>query len=304
MAFLEIDNASIGFGPNDNRYEVLTDVNLSVEENEFIAVVGFSGAGKSTLISLLAGLLTPDKGEIRLHGEVIKEPSPRLGIMFQNYSLLPWLSVFENVALAVQQVFPRFSKAELKEHVEKYVAMVKLTPALDKKPSELSGGMRQRASLARTLAMQPEILLLDEPLSALDALTRAEIQDEIINIWESDKRTIVMITNDVDEAVLMADQIVPLTMGPKATLDKPFPVDLERPRNRTTLNTNPEFRRLRNDISKYMVTLNEETKALSAHEAVADLPEIMPIDFTHMPAGPAKGRRRPHLMDPKSTFFK
>ena len=217
MSYLEIDNASIGFGPHDNRYEVLKDVNLSVEENEFIAVVGFSGAGKSTLISMLAGLLTPDRVRFALHGEVIKEPSPRLGIMFQNYSLLPWLTVFENVALAVKQVFPEVLQAELKEHVEKYVAMVKLTPALEKKPSELSGGMRQRASLARTLAMQPEILLLDEPLSALDALTRAEIQDEIINIWENDKRTIVMITNDVDEAVLLADRIVPLTMGPSAT---------------------------------------------------------------------------------------
>lgn len=304
MSYLEIDNASVGFGPYDNRYEVLTDVNLAVEENEFVAVVGFSGAGKSTLISLLAGLLTPDKGEIRLHGDVIKEPSPRLGIMFQNYSLLPWLSVFENVALAVKQVFPKMSKSELKEHVEKYVAMVKLTPALGKKPSELSGGMRQRASLARTLAMQPEILLLDEPLSALDALTRAEIQDEIINIWESDKRTIVMITNDVDEAVLLADRIVPLTMGPGATLDDPFPVNLERPRNRTTLNTNPEFRRLRNDISKYMVTLNEETKALSADQAVVDLPELLPLDFTVVPAKVAKGRRRPRVLDPEKTFFK
>ncbi len=304
MAYLEIDNASLGFGPYDNRYEVLKDVNLSVKENEFIAVVGFSGAGKSTLISLLAGLLQPDKGEIRLGGKVIKEPSPRLGIMFQNYSLLPWLTVFENVALAVSQAFPKFSKAELKEHVEKYVAMVKLTPALGKKPSELSGGMRQRASLARTLAMQPEILLLDEPLSALDALTRAEIQDEIINIWENDKRTIVMITNDVDEAVLMADKIVPLTTGPAATLDTPFAVNLERPRNRTTLNTNPEFRRLRNDISKYMVTLNDETKALNQQQAVVDLPDAMPYDFTSLPAGPARGRRRPKVLDPRITFFR
>lgn len=307
MSYLEIDNASIGFGPHDNRYEVLTNVNLSVEENEFVAVVGFSGAGKSTLISLLAGLLQPDSGEIRLGGEVIKEPSPRLGIMFQNYSLLPWLTVAENVELAVKQVFPKFSKAELREHVEKYVAMVKLTPALGKKPSELSGGMRQRASLARTLSMQPEILLLDEPLSALDALTRAEIQDEIIRIWENDKRTIVMITNDVDEAVLMADRIVPLTMGPDATLDEPFPVNLERPRNRTTLNTNPEFRRLRNDISKYMVTLNEEAKKLSENKAVVDLPSIMPLDFSVMPHKPARGRRRAKLqkaLSPQTTFFK
>ncbi|MGB0413171.1 MAG: ABC transporter ATP-binding protein [Coraliomargarita sp.] len=307
MSYLEIDNVSIGFGPRDNRYEVLTDLNLSVEENEFIAVVGFSGAGKSTLISLLAGLLEPDVGQVRIGGEVIKEPSPRLGIMFQNYSLLPWLTVYENVALAVKQVFPNYSKAELREHVEKYVAMVKLSPALEKKPSELSGGMRQRASLARTLSMQPEVLLLDEPLSALDALTRAEIQDEIINIWENDKRTIVMITNDVDEAVLMADKIVPLTMGPSATLDTPFSVNLERPRNRTTLNTNPEFRRLRNDISKYMVTLNEEAKAMSAHQAAVDLPPIMPIDFSVYPHKPAKGRRRAKLaeaLNPQTTFFK
>ena len=307
MSYLEIDNVSVGFGPAGNRYEVLADLNLSVEENEFIAVVGFSGAGKSTLISLLAGLLEPDQGAVRIGGEVIKEPSPRLGIMFQNYSLLPWLTVYENVALAVKQVFPGYSKAELREHVEKYVAMVKLSPALEKKPSELSGGMRQRASLARTLSMQPEVLLLDEPLSALDALTRAEIQDEIINIWESDKRTIVMITNDVDEAVLMADKIVPLTMGPSATLDTPFPVNLERPRNRTTLNTNPEFRRLRNDISKYMVTLNEEAKALSEHQAAVDLPPIMPIDFSVYPHKPARGRRRAQLakaLDPQTTFFK
>lgn len=306
MSFLEIENVSLGFGPHDNRSEVLRDVNLSVEENEFIAVVGFSGAGKSTLISLLAGLIQPDAGEIRIDGERIAEPSPRLGIMFQNYSLLPWLSVFENVALAVRQVFPQYGKDELKEHVEKYVGMVNLLPALEKKPSELSGGMRQRASLARTLSMQPEVLLLDEPLSALDALTRAVIQDEIIHIWENDKRTIVMITNDVDEAVLMADHIVPLTMGPAATLDTPFPVNLERPRNRTTLNTNPEFRRLRNDISKYMVALNDESKALNDNQSAIELPDIMPMDFTSLPHGPRR-KRRPVLaktLDLKTTFFK
>lgn len=306
MSYLEIDNVNVGFGPTNNRTEVLKNLNLSVEENEFIAVVGFSGAGKSTLISLLAGLLQPDSGEVRLAGKTITEPSPRLGIMFQNYSLLPWLSVFENVALAVKQVFPKYNASELKEHVEKYVAMVKLTPALEKKPAELSGGMRQRASLARTLAMQPEILLLDEPLSALDALTRAEIQDEIIKIWESDRRTIVMITNDVDEAVLMADRIVPLTMGPEATLDEAFPVNLQRPRNRTTLNTNPEFRHLRNEISRYMVTLNEESKAMKA-DKIVDLPAIMPLDFTSYPNMPARGRRRREItkaLDPKTTFFK
>ena len=305
MAYLEVKNVNIGFGPPNNRTEVLKDLNLVVEENEFVAVVGFSGSGKSTLISLLAGLLQPDSGQITVGGKIIKEPSPRLGIMFQNYSLLPWLSVYENIALAVKQVFPKMKGDELESHIKRYIGMVSLLPAVDKKPGELSGGMRQRASLARTLAMQPEILLLDEPLSALDALTRANIQDEIIRIWEDDKRTIVMITNDVDEAVLMADRIVPLTMGPEATLDAPFLVGLSRPRNRTTLNTNPEFRKLRIDISRYMVTLNEESKA-EDDGTLVELPAVMPIDFSVIPLAPAKGRRRQVVppINRKTTFFK
>ncbi len=306
MSYLEIDHVSLGFGPPNNRTEVLKDVNLAVEENEFVAVIGFSGAGKSTLIGLLAGLLQPDAGEIRLAGKRIRSPSPRLGIMFQNYSLLPWLTVYGNIELAVRQVFPNLDKAGLRDHIERYIAMVNLLPAAEKKPRELSGGMRQRASLARTLSMQPEILLLDEPLSALDALTRANIQDEIIRIWERDRRTIVMITNDVDEAVLMADRIVPLTMGPAATLDEAFPINLTRPRNRTALNTDPGFRRLRSDISHYMTALNEESKATRAERAL-DLPPIMPIDFTTLPHRPARGRRRRALaetMNPKTTFFK
>jgi len=225
--------------------------------------------------------------------------------MFQNYSLLPWLSVYGNIGLAVKQVFPKMKGDELESHIKRYIGMVSLLPAVDKKPGELSGGMRQRASLARTLAMQPEILLLDEPLSALDALTRANIQDEIIRIWEDDKRTIVMITNDVDEAVLMADRIVPLTMGPEATLDTPFLVGLSRPRNRTTLNTNPEFRKLRIDISRYMVTLNEESKA-EDDGTLVELPAVMPIDFSVIPFAPAKGRRRQvgPAINRTTTFFK
>ncbi|MGJ8652563.1 MAG: ABC transporter ATP-binding protein [Opitutaceae bacterium] len=305
MSYLEIKNVSIGFGSPNNRTEVLKDVNLSVEENEFVAIVGFSGAGKSTLISLLAGLLRPDTGKITIGGKEIKEPSPRLGIMFQNYSLLPWLSVYENIAIAVKQVFPSMKGEELETHIKRYIGMVSLLPAVDKKPGELSGGMRQRASLARTLAMQPEILLLDEPLSALDALTRANIQDEIIRIWEDDKRTIVMITNDVDEAVLMADRIVPLTMGPEATLDEAFPVNLARPRNRTTLNTNPDFRKLRSGISRFMVNLNEESKS-GETDAYVELPSIMPLDFSVIPHMPARGRRRKLVpsINRETTFFK
>jgi len=279
MAFLELNNVSVGFGPPTSRTEVLAEVNLSVEENEFAAIIGFSGSGKSTLMSLLSGLLKPDTGEVRLKGKPIGVPGPHLGIMFQNYSLLPWLSVHGNISLAVKQVFPKFSKTELNEHVDRYIDMVSLTPASWKKPHELSGGMRQRVSLARTLAMQPEILLLDEPLSALDALTRAVLQDEIIRIWEEDKRTVVMITNDVDEATLMADRIVPLTMGPKATLADSFPVTLERPRDRATLNVNPAFKKLKMEVTDFMLDMNKEAKELRVDSSVR-MPDIKPIDFT------------------------
>ena len=279
MAFLELNDVSIGFGPQTDRYEVLKNVNLAVEENEFLAIIGFSGSGKSTLMSLLAGLQRPDKGEALLRGKRIREPGPELGIMFQNYSLLPWLSVFGNIQLAARKAFPKYSKAELKEHVERYVDMVGLTPALEKRPSELSGGMRQRVSLARTLSMQPEVLILDEPLSALDALTRAVLQDEIIRIWEEDKRTVVMVTNDVDEATLMADRIVPLTLGPAATLADEFPVTIERPRDRANLNTNPEFKKLKNSVTRFMIGLNHEIKETKPRVTIR-MPDIKPVDFS------------------------
>lgn len=287
VSFLEIDNVSVGFGPVSSRTEVLQNINLRVEENEFVSIIGFSGSGKSTLINLLAGLQQPDTGTVRLKGQVTEEPGPDRGIMFQNYSLLPWLSVFENIALAVKQVFPhlRKDKAGLEEHVMRYVDMVKLTPARDQNPHELSGGMRQRASLARTLSLDPEVLLLDEPLSALDALTRAELQDEILRIWEEDKRTVVMITNDVDEAVLTADRIVPLTMGPRATLAQEFLVDMPHPRDRTTLNEHPEYKRLKREITSFMLELNQEAKSLRS-KVEFTLPDIKPRDFSLPIASP------------------
>lgn len=279
MSFLEMKNVSRGFGPYDNRTEVLTDINLTVKENEFVAIIGFSGAGKSTLISLLAGLIKPDKGQVKIAGKEVKEPSPRLGIMFQNYSLLPWLTVFENIELAVSKALPKLKGKELVDHVERYVAMVSLTPALKKTPSELSGGMRQRASLARTLAMQPEVLLLDEPLSALDALTRANIQDEIIRIWENDKRTVVMITNDVEEALFMADRIIPLTIGPEATLAEPFLVNIDRPRNRAEINNNSTYKKLKLDVTNYLIGLNDATKKSNSKIEI-EMPDIQPLDLS------------------------
>ena len=258
-----MSDVSVSFGAEDSKVEILNNINLDVAENEFVAVIGFSGSGKSTLISLLAGLQLPSSGEVALEGNSIVQPSPELGIMFQNYSLLPWLSVFENIELAVKKVFPKLTSIQRRSHIGKYIEMVNLTPAIDKKPSELSGGMRQRASLARTLSMEPKILLLDEPLSALDALTRSSIQDEILNIWEKEKRTVVMITNDVDEAVLMADRIVPLTIGPNASLGNDFNIPLKRPRNRTTLNSSLEYKKLKKEITKFMLNMNSENIKLN-----------------------------------------
>lgn len=278
MAFLELDHASIGFGPADSRADVLKDVNLSVAENEFVAIIGFSGAGKSTLVSLLAGLQLPTAGRALMAGKAITGPGPSRGVMFQSYSLLPWLSVFGNIRLAARQVFPGKSKAELRDHVDHYIEMVHLTPARDKRPHELSGGMRQRVSLARTLAMQPEVLLLDEPLSALDALTRAVLQDEILQIWEQERKTVVLITNDVDEAILMADRIIPLTMGPGATLAEAFPVRLQRPRDRRTLTDLPEYQHLKADITSYLVGLNKEARSRRSGNIIS-MPDIAPKDF-------------------------
>ncbi len=178
MPYLEIKNASKRYGSQT----ILSDINLEIERGEFVAIIGYSGAGKTTLISLMAGLVRPDTGTVKLEDELVTEPGPDRGFVFQNYSLLPWLTVYENVALSVDQVFPKWSTAQRKAHTDKYVEMVNLTPARDKRPSELSGGMRQRVSVARTLAMNPKVLLLDEPLSALDALTRASLQDEITAI--------------------------------------------------------------------------------------------------------------------------
>ena len=276
--FLELDGVAIGFGPEKTREDILKDVNLQVAKNEFVAVIGFSGSGKSTLVSLLAGLERPTEGEVRMEGVEVTRPGPRRGVMFQSYSLLPWLNVFGNIELVVKQVFSDFSSSEIREHANRYIDMVNLTDACEKAPHELSGGMRQRVSLARTLSMQPDVLLLDEPLSALDALTRAVLQDEILQIWEKEKKTVVLITNDVDEAILLADRIIPLTMGPEATLAEAFPVELERPRDRRTLTDQPEYQRLKAEITSYLVGLNKEARKLRSKTLVS-MPDVKPKDF-------------------------
>ncbi len=277
MPFLELKGVCKGYGVAGNRTDVLRDINLSIEEGEFVAIVGYSGAGKTTLISMIAGLLTPDSGTVKLRDAEITEPSPERGVVFQNYSLLPWLTVAENVALAVEQVFPKWSPAQCAAQVDKYLAMVNLTPAREKLPRELSGGMRQRVSVARALAAEPKILLLDEPLGALDALTRATLQDELVRIWEQERRTVVLITNDVDEGIMTAGRIIPLSAGPGATLGPSVAVDIARPRDRKTLNSDPAFKRVRKDVLSYLLGPGARQKTIVSRKLT--LPDLLPEDL-------------------------
>ena len=295
MAFLEISRADKGYGPKWNRTEVLADINLEVERGEFIAIVGFSGAGKTTLVNLLSGLAFPDKGSVTLDGKPVTGPGPERGLVFQNYSLLPWLTVFENIALAVDQVFPKWSAERRRTHVEKYIEMVNLTPARNKLPRELSGGMRQRVAVARTLAMEPQVLLLDEPLSALDALTRANLQDEITSIRRQDDKTIVLITNDPDEAILLADRVIPLTRGPRATLGPSIPVNIPRPRSRAAINHDPVFKATRNEVIEYLLKSSDRQKTALTKKLV--LPDILPedLDQPRILIGKRRPRRRSEL---------
>jgi nitrate/nitrite transport system ATP-binding protein len=275
---LTLRGVSKSFGSAQRRNSVLADVTLEVKRNEFLAIVGYSGSGKTTLISLLAGLLLPDAGSVEMNGKPITGPGHDRSVVFQNYSLLPWMTVFENILLAVKQVEPTWSRGESRRHVERCIAMVNLTSARDKRPSQLSGGMRQRVSVARALAMNPDVLLLDEPLSALDALTRATLQDEFVRIWEQDRKTVVLITNHIDEALLLADRIVPLTPGPGATLGPSFDVDLPRPRARKALNHDPRFQELRAEILGYLVSQRRWAKPASEGESRRAL-EHAPIEL-------------------------
>jgi len=275
MGILELKSVSKSFGDGKTRNDVLADVNLDVTDGEFVAIVGFSGSGKSTLISLLTGLSRPDAGEVLFKGQEVVGPDSARGVVFQNYSLMPWLSVRANVALAVDAVHATKSRADRAELVDNYITMVGLAHAAERKPAELSGGMRQRVSVARALAMQPEVLLLDEPLSALDALTRAKLQDELAAICEKEKKTIVLITNDVDEAILLADRIIPLTPGPGATLGKSFDVKLSRPRDRAEMNSDEEFIRIRAAVTEYLMDLGK-TRGSDSETGIV-LPNVVPI---------------------------
>ncbi len=284
MSYIELRNVSVGFGSGTARTEVLSNLSLTVERGEFIAVVGYSGTGKSTLMNLLAGLLKPDTGEVIVDGQVVEGPSPERGLVFQNYSLLPWFSVEHNVALSVDAIYANESGKERRERIRKAIAMVNLSPAAHKKPGELSGGMRQRTSVARTLATNPKVLLLDEPLSALDALTRSVIQDQILEIWRQENQTIILITNDVDEGLYMADRIVPLSTGPGASFGPEVKVGMPRPRDRRLIQADPAFRRLREEVICFLLAEKDRERVLSLSREVT-LPNIRPMNISrHRPS--------------------
>lgn len=252
-AYLEVFNVTVSFG----SYIAIKGINLLVNKGEFVSIIGHSGCGKSTLLNVVGGIIRPTEGSVSVEGKEIVEPGPDRAIVFQNYSLLPWLSVYENVYTAVKEVYKKESSENIKKRVEHYLRMVGLWEHSQKKPAQISGGMKQRTAIARALAVDPKILLLDEPLGALDALTKSTLQDELLSIWERDKKTVLMVTHDIDEAIYLSDRIVIMGNGPAANIYEVVNVDIERPRNRERLLRSREYA----ELKQYLVhTLHEKLK--------------------------------------------
>ena len=271
MSILELENVSVSFGVGSERVDVLHDVSLQIEQGEFVAILGFAGTGKTTLVNLLAGLEKPTKGQVLFRGERVESPGPERSVVFQSYSLLPWLTVTGNVELAVRAAHRKLSRSACRELSQHYIEMVGLTHAHDRKPAALSGGMRQRVALARTLAMEPAVLLLDEPLSALDALTRTKLQDELQAIWQRDQRTVLLVTNDVDEALYLADRVVLLNSD--GTISEQIGVPLPRPRIRSAVNHSSIAIRLKTQITRY---LNDQRQVETVSKP-RSLPDVTPL---------------------------
>ena len=250
---LELSAVGIEFATPTGSFRALDNVNLKINQGEFISLIGHSGCGKSTVLNIVAGLYQASEGGALLDGREVNEPGPERAVVFQNHSLLPWLTAFENVELAVNQVFTRtMSKPEKREWIEHNLALVHMSHAIHKRPSELSGGMKQRVGIARALSMQPQVLLMDEPFGALDALTRAHLQDSLMEIQAQLGNTVIMITHDVDEAVLLSDRIVMMTNGPAATVGEVLTIELERPRNRLALADDPIYNRYRSEVLRFL----------------------------------------------------
>ncbi|MDP1685633.1 MAG: ABC transporter ATP-binding protein [Polaromonas sp.] len=255
LKYIEIQGVEQTFKTKKGNFPALRDINLTVAKGEFVTLIGHSGCGKSTLLNLIAGLTVPTEGVLLCADREIAGPGPERAVVFQNHSLLPWLTCFENVYLAVERVFSATeTKAQLKARTDAALAMVGLTPAAQKRPGEISGGMKQRVGIARALSMEPKVLLMDEPFGALDALTRAKLQDELLDIVARTHSTVVMVTHDVDEAVLLSDRIVMLTNGPAATIGEVLTVDLPRPRNRVALADEPRYQQCRKAVIDFLYT--------------------------------------------------
>ncbi|NBW46880.1 MAG: ABC transporter ATP-binding protein [Betaproteobacteria bacterium] len=269
---------------------VFDQVNFDIARGEFVCIIGHSGCGKTTILNVLAGLEEASQGTVIMDNREVYGPSLERGVVFQSHALMPWLTVRQNVAFAVKSRWPQWSAAQLNQQVEKYVDMVGLSPAIDKKPSQLSGGMKQRVGIARAFAIEPKMLLLDEPFGALDALTRGTIQDELLKICSATRQTVFMITHDVDEAILLADKILLMSNGPVARVAEVVRNTLPRERQRATLHHEPGFYELRNHLVDFLVS---RSKDLSRGRAPAHPPEVRPADVARRSAGLAVEEAKP-----------
>lgn len=263
---LELSQVGIDFPTPKGPFTALTDVNLKIKKGEFISLIGHSGCGKSTVLNIVAGLHQATNGGVILDGCEVKEPGPERAVVFQNHSLLPWLSVYKNVELAVKQTQKGKSKKDIRDWILHNLELVHMTHALDKLPSEISGGMKQRVGIARALAMEPKVLLMDEPFGALDALTRAHLQDSLMDIHAELGNTVIIITHDVDEAVLLSDRIVMMTNGPSATIGEVLEVNLPRPRDRLVLADNPEYNHYRHEVLTFLYEKQKKVEPVSHYK--------------------------------------
>ena len=251
--FLQLSQISIEFPTQHGPYLALKDVDFTISEGEFVSIIGHSGCGKSTVLNIIAGLYQATGGGVILEGKEVNEPGPDRAVVFQSHALMPWLSVYDNVALAAKQVFKGSkSKTELREWIEHNLELVNMSHAMDKMPHEISGGMKQRVGIARCLCMQPKVMLMDEPFGALDAMTRANLQDSVMQIQKELNTTVVLITHDVDEAVLMSDKIVMMSNGPAARVGQLLEIDLDRPRERVALSKDPKFNKYRQEVLSFL----------------------------------------------------